>query len=320
MSKNSKKVKELGQYYTDFNPFNNPPFKIWFKNALKKSKGKVLEPFAGSNNLIRMLEETYDFTYESFDIEPGAKDVKKRDTLKNYPKGFSLAITNPPYLARVSASRRGFYYPASWMNDMYKESLLRMLDNNEYVAAIIPASFIRANIFKERLHSYILLNKKMFETTDVPVCLVLFSPETEIRKTNFYKLNKNQGKTVQQIESWIKNRYKEPVSSIKFNTNKGNLGLRAVDSSKGKTMRFVMPSEILGIKMKKSSRHISKIKISKRVTKTLVEELNKELEIYRNETSDLFLNPFMGMRKDGDYRRRLDFKTAKKIINKVINE
>ncbi len=54
--KDKLKVKALGQFYTENNPFHLKQFKSWFKEAKKQTKSDVvLEPFAGSNNLIRTL-------------------------------------------------------------------------------------------------------------------------------------------------------------------------------------------------------------------------------------------------------------------------
>ena len=47
--------RELGQYFTTYNPFQNYGFLNWAKEC-NLSKTTILEPFAGSNNLINMLQ------------------------------------------------------------------------------------------------------------------------------------------------------------------------------------------------------------------------------------------------------------------------
>ena len=42
------------------------------------------------------------------------------------------------------------------------------------------------------------------------------------------------------------------------------------------------------------------------------------LNEYRDKTHDIFLTSFKGLRKDGVYRRRIDFRTVKCIMNKAI--
>ena len=48
---------ELGQYYTQKNIFNLPGFLTWWNTIPENKKSIVLEPFAGSNNIIKSLKE-----------------------------------------------------------------------------------------------------------------------------------------------------------------------------------------------------------------------------------------------------------------------
>lgn len=112
--------------------------------------------------------------FKSYDIEPQDSNIFKRDTLQNFPQGFDVCITNPPYLAKNSTTRRKLCYPNTEYDDLYKYSLDKCLTNCDNVAVIIPASFLSSNLFKDRLSHYILLNKKMFNDTEHPVCLALF--------------------------------------------------------------------------------------------------------------------------------------------------
>ena len=45
---------------------------------------------------------------------------------------------------------------------------------------------------------------------------------------------------------------------------------------------------------------------------------NQYLTWYRENTQDVFMTSFKGLRKDGRYRRRLDFETAKAIMSTVL--
>ena len=168
----------LGCFYTTQNIFSYPQFREWFTTALKASNNIVLEPFAGSNNLIKMLQnEGYQFKFDAYDINPSSPEVEKKDTIKEFPWGYKLVITNPPYLAKNSARRKKIDFPTTKYDDLYKLCLEIMLKNCAYVGAIIPASFLNANLFLERLHSYTLLSSQMFTDTENPVCLALFSPQ-----------------------------------------------------------------------------------------------------------------------------------------------
>jgi type I restriction-modification system DNA methylase subunit len=124
-----------------------------------------------------LQNEGYNFDFVSYDINPNSPEVKKRDTIQNFPRNHKLIITNPPYLAKNSACRKKITFPTTKYDDLYKLCLEIMLKNCSYVGAIIPASFINADLFLDRLHSYTLLSSQMFIDTENPACLALFSPK-----------------------------------------------------------------------------------------------------------------------------------------------
>lgn len=309
-----------GQYFTSTNPFNNAGFYDWAKEC-DLINNTILEPFAGSNNLIYMLKDIKlcKDNFKSFDLYPKDKFVLQRDTLKDFPEGFNICITNPPYLGKSSARRRKLSYPDTSYDDLYKFALEKCLNNCDYVAAIIPASFINANIFRKRLSHYILLNSKMFNDTEHPVCLALFKKYSE--DADIYNDNNYLGK-LSALEKKIPN----PTNSfnIKFNDPNGELGLIAIDNTTEPSIRFLEGKEISPNRIGISSRSITRISIQKQYYKTninnLIYELNNHLNQFRKDTYDLFLTPFKGLRKDNMYRRRLDYSLARKIINEVLYE
>ena len=96
----SMNKRERGAYYTAGNPFNNPAFKRWAA-AAKLPMGCILEPFAGANSLIdTLIDMGLCKQSASFDIEPSAKGVRRRDTLKNFPKGYDICIYKPPVASK----------------------------------------------------------------------------------------------------------------------------------------------------------------------------------------------------------------------------
>ena len=306
--------RELVQYFTTYNPFQNSGF-LNRAYECDLSKTTILEPFAGSNNLINMLQDMgLCSDFKSFDIEPKNKFVKRRDTLKNFPKGFKVCITNPPYLAQNSAKRRNLEFPNIIYDDLYKYSLEKCLENCDYVGAIIPASFFNANIFRERLSHYILLNSKMFNDTEHPVCLALFKKYSE--DVDLYNDNKYLGK----LSDLKKKLPKSNINmDIRFNVPNGNLGLIAIDNTIEPSIKFVNGEEISPDRIRVSSRSITRIMIpTKYKINNIIEKLNYNLNIFRKETYDLFLTPFKGLRKDNYYRRRLDYKLAKKLIEETL--
>ena len=309
----NKKV-ELGQFFTKKDPFNNSVFNSWFEEAMRYSKNQViLEPFVGDEDIIQLLNLNYKFEYLGYDIEPINEKTIKRDTLKKYPKGFDIAITNPPYLAKNSASRKGLSWIYDGFDDLYKVSLNKMLENNSYVAAIVPATLITSGLFKDRLSDYILLNMKMFEDTDIPVCLALFKPNKSadfaIWELNEYGI-KLTG-TFYTIKNTLNHILKKRDDLIiKFNDSTGRYGVLATDKSY-RSIKFVKGVLIPENKIKHTSRNMVRFKIDKIIS---ISRLNNKLNDFIDNDGEIFLSPFKNLRKDNTYRRRLDFNTIRRII------
>lgn len=313
-----------GVFYTTTNPFKLDIFYKWFELIPDEAKQTILEPFAGANNIVSMIHELgIDAQWVCYDIHPPTYNhfeefpVQERDTLLDYPKGYQVAITNPPYLAKNSATRRGLPFPTTPYDDLYKHCLDVMLNNTDYVAAIIPESFLTQELFHHRLFAIVSLTCKMFDDTECPVCLALFIPE---HSNDFliYRQNRSIGKYTKlkkaiQISSFdaIKWRFNDPTGSI---------GLYAVDNQFGPSIRFCLGDEIDPKDVKSTSRSITRISgLSEAMDiQAFIDKCNELLVEYRTSTKDVFLTSFKGLRKDNQYRRRIDFKTAKNILNKAM--
>ena len=233
--------------------------------------------------------------------------------MNNFPTKFNVCVTNPPYLAQNSAKRRKIDYPDIKYDDLYKFALQKCLDNCDYVAAIIPASFINAKIFTDRLSSYILLNAKMFNDTDHPVCLALFTKNST--KTQIFDNQKYLG-LLDDLQKQLPKTHKKTTIDIKFNDKTGKLGLIAIDNTKESSIKFCHGDMINPNKISHSSRSITRITIDADIDKLII-KLNDRLTKLRHQTADIFLTPFKGLRADNKYRRRLDYKMARNVINEV---
>ncbi len=300
-----------GQYFTEYNPFNNKAFEDW-SNQCNLKDNTILEPFAGSNNLIKMLKKmNLCNNFISYDIEPKNQDVLFRDSLKNFPTNYNVCITNPPYLAQNSAKRRGLFFPETAYNDLYKFALDKCLQNCQNVGVIIPASFLNSKLFRGRLSHYILLNNKMFNDTEHPVCLALFKEKAD--DVEIYEDKEFVGMLSYFEKKLPKNNKK---ITMKFNDKKGGLGLIAIDNTIEPSIRFCNGEDIDPNKIGNSSRSITRISIDCDIDK-LVKNLNEMINEFRKETFDIFLTPFKGLRRDLKYRRRLDYELARNIINQV---
>ena len=315
--------REYGQYFTVKNPFSHPLFKEWMALSGYKNDDIILEPFAGANNILKLMDESgYHNQWKCYDIEPPSVNVfpqynvDYRDTIENFPIGYKVCVTNCPYLGKSSARRRKIKYP--WEeDDLYKVCLKRMLDNCEYVAAIIPESFITAGIHRDRLWGVISLTCKMFSDTDCPVCLAMFTPNGS-KKTKIYANEIYLG-TIEELSSF------DLVEDTKyhkwiFNDKNGSVGVKTVDNQKENDCKFFDGELIRPESIKVSSRAFTRIS-------GLPETINKEeflsicnqlLAEYRARTKDVLMTSFKGLRSDGKYRRRLDFKTVRNILNRAL--
>lgn len=334
MENSNLQKRTLGQFFTTKNPFDNEIFHAWFTLIPEEFKSPLLEPFAGANNIVKMIQNlNYNYSWHCYDIKPDNKnnttpefEIKQRDMLKDFPAGYHVAITNPPYLAKNSASKTGIPFPETTYDDLYKVSLKVMLDNLEYIAAIIPESFITAEIFQDRIFAFISLTCKMFEDTECPVCLALFVPketkkELKILENDFYiyRQETNMGKYKD-----FKNKIPKPKLNIpwKFNDKFGEIGIYLHDGREINSIRFVKGEIIKPEKIKVSSRHVVRVSgLPQNIDlDVFLEKCNTQLAQFREDTQDFFFTSFRGLRKDGKYRRRLDFKNAKIIMNSVVED
>lgn len=306
--------RSLGQFFTvSKNPFELKGFQEWATEANLPHK-TVLEPFAGANHIIKSLHELKLCNeFKSFDIHPCDEDVVQCDTLKSFPTGYEVCVTNPPWLARNSATRRNLPYPDCEYDNIYKFCLEVCLKHCKFVAALIPASYLQSNLFRQRLSSYILLHNLNFRDTENPVCFALFtdieSPDVKIYYDNEFKGN------LPDLESNIPRAKKQ--QKIRFNDPDGQLGFISFDNTRERSIRFCDVAEIEEYNIKHTSRFITRVSGDFRVAPKLVCQLNAILDKFRDETKDLFLTPFKGMREDGEYRRRMLYSQARALINAV---
>lgn len=317
--------RELGQYFTQENPFNHPLFKEWMTLTGCKENEILLEPFAGANNILKLMDESgYHNPWACYDIDPPEKNVfpkynvEYRDTIESFPKGYRICITNCPYLGKSSARRRKINYP--WdEDDLYKVCVNRMLCFCEYVAAIIPESFVTANIHRNRLWGVISLTCKMFCDTDCPVCLALFVPSIT-SSTKIYSNEKYLG-TIQEL-STIDLTGDTKYHKWVFNDKNGSVGVKTVDSQKTSDCKFFDGELIRPEDIKISSRAFTRVSgLPEDVDKNLFFDIcNRILNEYRESTKDVLMTSFKGLRADGKYRRRLDFRTVRCIMNKALRE
>lgn len=223
--KNNEEIKIThGQFYTVKNPFDSILFKEWLENYAKCDKRiTFLEPFAGSGNIPNMIKALgFDNKWQCYDLYPNNNaniKVTKKDTLKKYPEGYKIVITNPPYLAKNSSTRKDVEFPEEAKGDLYLHALYIMLKHSEFIACIIPLSFMQKNLFHDRLIAIDIITYSLFEDTECPVCVAYFVPEdvkkhihgygSKLFRQSHQKLTKlsveNATSVINNFEDWKNN-------------------------------------------------------------------------------------------------------------------
>ena len=242
----------------------------------------------------------------------------QQDTLAHFPQKYKVCITNPPYLSKNSAMRRGLAYPDTYYDDLYKLCLDVMLQNVAFVAAIVPETFLTAQSITRHLQYVVSLTCKMFDDTECPVCLALFS-DHETDDFVIYDTNECLGSFAELSKQKI---HSTLTHNWTINDPNGEIGIHCIDGTTGPSISFCDGSLISAKKIKFTSRSITRVSglpdgidIGE-----FVKSCNSILSQYREKTKDVFLASFKGLRGDGKYRRRLDFFTAKEIMTKALEK
>jgi len=271
-------------------------------------KATILEPFAGAGHLFSYV----DAEWHGYDIEPNHPDVVQRDTFKEFPTGYRVCITNPPYLAKTVVSRRKL--PVQLVHeDMYLDALQLMLDNCEYVAAIIPSTFWNQNLFKDRLYAWDKFDMKLFSDTDAPAGVAYFVPHT-VKKTRTFVNGK-------EIHLSANN---TPIKSnfpVLFNPKDLSpylvVGIDTI-SQNDIHIRRLNVNDIEGLvndkfECKSTNRSIFPISC-KHLKEEDLPQINEMISKWREDTSDFFLTSYKSCMKSGKYRKRISFTEVRWIL------
>jgi len=313
------KKRVLGQFFTK-NGFWLKPHILEF---IESTGARVaFDPFAGGGDMLEAAEFIGFKKTVGFDIDP-TLPWKINDGLLSVPKiENSIVITNPPYLTNYSAKRKGVYekvekyFNSCSYDDIYQLAIEKCFCN-DYGVMIVPETFINSSFIKNRLVSITIIEDQMFNDTENPVCVICFDNKIKpLEQIDFYKNNKRLG----SLGRFEKMR-RRPVNniSIKFNSPNGQIALRAVDTTNpGKSISFMRPEDIdydLST-IKHSSRLITVIEldVKKESVGKIIDHSNDLLSEFRKQTHDVLLSPFKGNNKNGERRRRLDYLTARAIL------
>lgn len=320
------KKTDLGQFNTKLDVWLKPQVEAFIRMS---SCTKGLDPFAGDGDLIKVMQNLDLKKVKGLDIDPNLKWTVN-DSLVDIPYyKDTMVVTNPPYYARVSASRKKSsclnYFEGNNFADLYQIAIGNVLKKYDEAVFIIPETYFLTEdmFFKEDLCSITVLEDNPFYDTDCPVCVACFQ-KGDLFKQPFYDIYKNEEFLFNSavLEGILRTFNSKNNFKITFNDSTGNIGLRGVDGvNPEQKIKFCLPEELnydLN-KIKVSSRAITILNVSGNFNREeLIEKANMYLNTLRELTSDVILAPFKGNNKAGERRRRLDFKWAKKILNKAL--
>ena len=322
--------KEWGQY--------NTKREFWLTKEIKKfieikKPDIIVDPFAGDGDILNIFKN--DYKIYGMDIDP-QKKWPLNDSLLDIPliRGKTLIITNPPYLYKSRSSFFSFnktnelYFQKNKEDNLYLIALKKALEKYNDAIFIIPESFVnKIKHYKESIFSISVIEKNPFEDTDVPVCVVCFSKKNDLldHEKKIYKNEKKVSniKKILETKEKIKPNKKEKII---FNDPNGWLAVRLFDQvTKKNRIIFGKKDDFLydWNKIKVSSRNYSLVSTNGFYPEKpllFFKIANEKLESLRMETADLVLTAFKGNTKDGTRRRRLDFKTARFLIEETIEE
>ena len=299
MQIDTKLKKSLGKFYTTRNPFVGEAWDIFV--SLINTEATILEPFAGANYIPGFFP---DMKWDSYDILPESEGIVQRDTLKDFPKGYQSCITNPPYLDRQYAKKHDIPYNSEY-NDLYLESIDRILENCEYGALIVPATFFGKKKLHKRLWMWDKIDAYLFDDTAKPVGVAYFGPHE--KKDVLYFSN---GKRVKISEDY-RGRY------TTYNKRDGNLAASLIDTK----VRNIKVMTTEGFNYEKHCHKGARHKVllrDERITEADIDGINELIEEYRDQTKDFYLSPFKNLMTCGVYRKRMKFIQLSGIITEYV--
>lgn len=288
-----------------------------------------VDPFAGHGDLFRtLLHLIGEKSTIGYDLDP-TLHWPINDSLKEIPKHpNSILVTNPPYLAKHSAKRKGvehfvsLYYSDNGFDDLYLIAMSKCMETYSKCVFIVPETYINSNTQFDGIVSITIILESIFDDTATPICVVCYD-KSFLGDVQVFIGDHLIGRLANLNSFRLRPKKDVP---IRFNIPDGHIGLRAVDMlDSSKKIKFMPASELkYNVKnIKNSSRLITYLDLdgvqNEQIPK-ICEKANELLIKIREATCDVILSPFKGNAKDGTRRRRLDYDLARAILEKAYKE
>ncbi len=313
----------LGQFQTREALWLTPQVEAFIK---AKHPSVIYDPFAGHGSLLATARERFGLDTRGLDIDP-TLGWPCNDSLSSIPPiPNAVIVTNPPYLAKHSAKRKRVHDSVAQhftqRSDLYQLALDRCKEACPFIVAIVPETIINSSYPKYHFESITILEGNPFDDTDCPVCVVCIdssvcafdrSPQVFLGSMSIGRVCDLEAKRLRPHHS----------VEIDLNVPSGRIALRAVDLPNPlKPIKFMHRAQLdyPADRIKVSSRLVTFIEIptltAERIDDVII-KANGLLEQYRAETADALLSPFKGNTKHGRRRRRLDYATARAILEQA---
>lgn len=317
-----------GRYYTTQDHWLTRPVMEFIQVALMNAKG-FLDPFAGEGHLLEACAQRFQQPVAGFDLH--AERWPTLDSLRHIPPTDAIIVTNPPYLAKHSASRKGVaetvasYYADAGLDDLYQIALRRCLEAARFTVAIIPETFLNSDFPKQALVLISVLGRNPFQDTENPVCVACFDHQKTTGEEDA-KLFVDDSFCLSMGSLAALRRSVPRDTTIRFNDPKGAIALRAVDSTDPAAPIAFLPAETFAYgreNIKVSSRLLTYLSIKNLPTSRrdeLIAIANRRLAELRHASHDLVLSPFKGNNQEGRRRRRLDYAMARRLLMEALEE
>lgn len=314
-----------GAFYTDGSTWLTPQVLAFIRRA---RAGRILDPFAGDGHLLDAVAAHGSWALAGCDIEPRGRWTRHDSLRRLPPQPDTLILTNPPYLATYSARRKRVlhrvarYFAASPQHDdLYRIALDRCRAAARHVVAIVPETFLHSGYDLSELALLVVLERHPFSATACPACVACFDgvrkPPARVR---LYKDETPAGTLGALLRHQL---LPDGSLPLRFNAPDGALALRAVDSTDpARPLAFLPAAELRydRARIRHSSRLITRIDlptVPAPAVPALAARANALLARHRAVTHDLLLSPFKGNTKEGKRRRRLDYRTARALLERA---
>lgn len=326
--------RSLKQFYT-----HNYDVLRSFLAAYPVNAKIVIDPFAGARHLLRLFNRPT----LAIDIDPDVEPDVVGNSFERIPRfDNALIVTNPPYCHRhVLQKQDPELYArvvAAGYTDLYEYALRRVIDQLWPVPifTLLPENFIASRTTKLRGELYQHIKAVQIHTTTTcndtgqPTVMVYLTPDE-----------------VQQADLWIDHKRKTEIvinkngfrPNIRPHGNHVDFGLRANQSEECRDTSILLQAvdggseknriKLMRVYERYQTRHsaektrtyvqvVPHFPLTKRQIRLLIKCFNRWVDNWRESTHGLGLTSFRNNTSSGFRRKRLDFKLARDVINRII--